>query len=157
LADRELAGNVVQQRLVANASTTNLRFPVTPDGGEGGLTVEERTIVVMSHELSSCGIWPVAGTFPPISAFGPYDQFLAAVYLLVVQLPFSHRIAALRIALESFAGYEGGVTGYLLGWMVKCEFAIHGPTRWDRRLTGAQIPWGVHQKGMTQVTHLRGV
>jgi hypothetical protein len=121
------------------------------------LTVEEWAIGVMSHELSSCGIWPIAGTFPPISASGPYDQFLAAVYLLFVQLPFSHRIAALRIALESFAGYEGEVTGYLLGWMVKCGFAIHVPTRWDRHLTGAQTPWGVHQKGTTQVTHLRGV
>jgi hypothetical protein len=123
LADRGLAGKVVRQWLIANADRTNLRFPVIPDGGD--LTAEERAIVVISRELSSYGVWPIAGPFPSISASGPYDRFLAAVDHLGVELPLSHRIAALRTALESFAGYEGEAAGYLLGWMVKCEFAIH--------------------------------
>jgi hypothetical protein len=123
LGDRELAGKVVRQWLVANAGRTNLRFRVTQDGGD--LTAEEQAIVAMSRELSSYGVWPIAGPFPPISAAGPYDRFLAAIDLLCDELPLSHRIAALGTALESFAGYEGEAAGYLLGWMVKCDFAIH--------------------------------
>jgi len=123
LPDRLLAGKVVRRWLIANADRTKLRNPVTPDGGD--LTAEEWAIIAESDELCSCSVWPIGGPPPAISASGPYDQFLAAVDLLVVELPLPERIAALRTALASFAGYEHEAAGYLLGWMVKCAFTIH--------------------------------
>lgn len=123
MPDRLLAGKIVRRWLIANTDRTKLRNPVTPDGGD--LMAEEWAIVAVSDELRSCKVWPIAGPFPAISASGPYDQFLAAVDLLAVELPLPQRIAALQTALESFAGYEDEAAGYLLGWMVKCAFTIH--------------------------------
>jgi len=122
-ADSETTGKIARQWLVANADRTNLRYPVTPDGGD--LTEEESTIVSISDELRSCGVWPFACPFPAISASGPYDRFLEALGLLVVELPLPQRIAALRTSMESFTGYEAEAAGYLLGWMAKCEVTIH--------------------------------
>jgi len=86
---------------------------------------EEWAVVAVSDELRSFGVWPIGGPFPAISVSGPYDQFLEAVDLLVVELPLPQGIAALQTALDSFSGCEDEAAGYLLGWMVKCDFTIH--------------------------------
>jgi len=120
---RLLARKIVRWWLIANADRTKLRNPVTQDGGD--LMAEEWAVVAVSDELRSFGVWPIGGPFPAISVSGPYDQFLKAGDLLVVELPLPQGIAALQTALDSFSGCEDEAAGYLLGWMVKCDFTIH--------------------------------